>query len=166
MKIGDKILLCRKEAGLSQEQLAARLGVSRQAVSRWETGEAVPDTEKIILLRALFDVSTDYLLLEELEEKQQAIKVMNPQADALIERQRHFRMTLGKSLLWVGAISFLASLILSVLYSESIYMTEWTDLGKLGTALFQSYLTFPLCLGLILAITGIAILWREYKRMD
>ena len=38
MKIGDKILLCRKEAGLSQEQLASRLNISRQAVSRWETG--------------------------------------------------------------------------------------------------------------------------------
>lgn len=69
MKTGDKILLCRKEAGLSQEQLASRLNISRQAVSRWETGEATPETEKIIQLSRLFGVSTDYLLLEELENR-------------------------------------------------------------------------------------------------
>ena len=45
--IGTKISFCRKKAGLSQEALATRLNISRQAVSRWETGEAVPDTEKI-----------------------------------------------------------------------------------------------------------------------
>ena len=44
MKLPEKILYCRKRAGLSQEALAERLGVSRQAVSKWETGEALPET--------------------------------------------------------------------------------------------------------------------------
>ena len=61
--IGSKISFCRKRAGMSQEELADRLDISRQAVSRWETGQAVPDTEKIIQLSRLFHVSTDYLLL-------------------------------------------------------------------------------------------------------
>jgi transcriptional regulator with XRE-family HTH domain len=43
MKLQDKILYCRKKAGLSQEQLAERIGVSRQAISKWETGDAVPE---------------------------------------------------------------------------------------------------------------------------
>ena len=46
MIIGAKIAACRKRAGMSQEKLANELNISRQAVSRWETGEAVPDTEK------------------------------------------------------------------------------------------------------------------------
>ena len=66
--IGTKISFCRKKAGLSQEALATRLNISRQAVSRWETGEAVPDTEKIVQLSRLFQVSTDYLLLDEIKE--------------------------------------------------------------------------------------------------
>ena len=68
MMIGKKISFCRKKAEMSQEALAAKLSISRQAVSRWETGESVPDTEKIIQLSKLFDVSTDYLLLDEMEE--------------------------------------------------------------------------------------------------
>lgn len=62
MAISEKILNLRKERGLSQEAFAEMLGVSRQSVSRWESGAAVPDIDKIILLSELFGVSTDYLL--------------------------------------------------------------------------------------------------------
>ncbi|MBO5859790.1 MAG: helix-turn-helix domain-containing protein, partial [Clostridia bacterium] len=62
MAISDKILSIRKEKGLSQEAFAEMLGVSRQSVSRWESGTAVPDIDKIILLSETFGVSTDYLL--------------------------------------------------------------------------------------------------------
>ena len=50
MKLNEKIYLCRKKAGLSQDALAERLGVSRQAISKWETGESVPDTGKLLPL--------------------------------------------------------------------------------------------------------------------
>jgi transcriptional regulator with XRE-family HTH domain len=55
----------RKQKGLSQEQLAAQMTVSRQAVSKWELGESMPDTEHVIQLSKLFAVTTDYLLHEE-----------------------------------------------------------------------------------------------------
>lgn len=64
MTIGEKIALRRRTAGLSQEALAAQLGVSRQAVSRWETDESLPDTEKISQLCRIFGVSADDLLLD------------------------------------------------------------------------------------------------------
>ena len=63
MTLSGKILL-RKRAGLSQEALAEKLGVSRQAVSKWETGEAVPELSKLVLLAAAFGVTTDWLLSE------------------------------------------------------------------------------------------------------
>lgn len=68
MKLGEKLQQLRKKSGLSQEQLAARLTVSRQAVSKWELDDAVPDTENVVQLSRLFGVSCDYLLREELDE--------------------------------------------------------------------------------------------------
>ena len=64
MNLSGKILYCRKKAGLSQEALAEKLGVSRQAVSKWETGEAVPELSKLVLLASTFGVTTDWLLSE------------------------------------------------------------------------------------------------------
>ena len=65
MKLSEKILYCRKKAGWSQEALADKLGVSRQAVSKWETGEAEPELSKLKLLAAVFQVSTDWLLSQD-----------------------------------------------------------------------------------------------------
>lgn len=71
MNISDRIQSLRKKKGLSQYDLADEMGVSRQAVSKWENGQSIPDIEKIILLSDYFNVSTDYLIkgVEEEEEK-------------------------------------------------------------------------------------------------
>lgn len=65
MKLSEKIYESRKKAGLSQEALAEKLGVSRQAVSKWETGESDPEISKLKLLAEIFGVSVDWLLSEE-----------------------------------------------------------------------------------------------------
>lgn len=65
MTLGEKIQKERKEAGLSQEDLGEQLGVSRQAVSRWECNNGYPETEKLIRICQIFHVSLDYLLGEE-----------------------------------------------------------------------------------------------------
>ncbi len=62
MAISEKILKLRKDKGLSQEAFAEALGVSRQSVSKWESGDVLPDSDKIILMSELFGVTTDYLL--------------------------------------------------------------------------------------------------------
>ena len=62
MSMGQKIQNLRQSKGLSQEQLAEKLDVSRQSVSKWESGAARPETEKLIALADLFGVTTDYLL--------------------------------------------------------------------------------------------------------
>lgn len=63
MDIGERIFLHRKRLGLSQEELAARLGVSRQAVSKWELGTSTPEPENIIALARIFGITTDELLM-------------------------------------------------------------------------------------------------------
>lgn len=76
MTFGEKIAEKRKLKGWSQEQFSDILGVSRQAVSKWETGEAYPDTEKIIKISVLFDVSTDYLLKDYCDSEEATPGVM------------------------------------------------------------------------------------------
>lgn len=66
MYLADKIILLRKKAGLTQEELAELLEVSRQSISKWENGTSIPDMEKIIRLSDVFHVSTDALLREDL----------------------------------------------------------------------------------------------------
>lgn len=68
MILAEKILNLRKQNGWSQEELAVQLGVSRQSVSKWESGTSIPDLERIIKLSRIFGVSTDYLLRDEMEK--------------------------------------------------------------------------------------------------
>ncbi len=68
MILADKLIDLRKRSGWSQEELADRLGVSRQSISKWEGAQSVPDMGRVIRLSQLFGVSTDYLLKDELEQ--------------------------------------------------------------------------------------------------
>lgn len=79
MNLSEKIVYYRKRAGMSQETLAEKLGVSRQAVSKWETGETVPELNKIVLLCKVFGISTDELLLEETEDEMRQEEEQPPQ---------------------------------------------------------------------------------------
>ena len=69
MILADKIIELRKKAGFSQEELAEKMGVSRQSVSKWEGALSIPDLDKILLMSEIFGVSTDYLLKDELGEE-------------------------------------------------------------------------------------------------
>ena len=71
MAIGEKIAQARREKRLTQEELADRLGVSRQAVSKWESGAAQPETDKLARLSGLLGVSCDYLLCDDASEEQE-----------------------------------------------------------------------------------------------
>ena len=71
MSFAERILYCRKKAMLSQEELASELGVSRQAVSKWETGESIPDMNNLAALAEIFDVSLDWLIKGEVDKKQE-----------------------------------------------------------------------------------------------
>lgn len=70
MILADKIIRLRKKNGWSQEELADKMNVSRQAVSKWEAAQTTPDLEKILQLSNLFGVTTDYLLKDEIEQEE------------------------------------------------------------------------------------------------
>ena len=69
MTLGEKLAKARKENNITQEQLADRLGVSRQSISKWESDVAYPETDKLIRMSRIFDCSLDYLLKEDVTEK-------------------------------------------------------------------------------------------------
>ena len=86
LKLCDKIWVCRKKAGLSQEALAEKIGVSRQAISKWETGEAAPEITKLPLLARTFSVTADWLLDDEAGfDDEIPEKEASPGADAAVE---------------------------------------------------------------------------------
>ena len=64
MEFGNKLYELRKKKGLSQEELASRLEVTRQTVSKWELGDSTPDLDKLVLLAELFEISLDELVLD------------------------------------------------------------------------------------------------------
>lgn len=86
MIFADKLIALRKKAGWSQEELAAKLNVSRQSVSKWEGAQSVPDIERILLISRLFGVSTDYLLKDELGEPEYVPAPDEMASDAPIRR--------------------------------------------------------------------------------
>ena len=71
MEFHKKLYQLRKSHGLSQEELAEKLNVSRQTVSKWETGDSTPDMEKLVLLSEYFEISLDELILGKTERKEE-----------------------------------------------------------------------------------------------
>ena len=72
MTFGEKLQALRQSAGMSQDALAERLDVSRQALSRWERDETMPETDKVVVLADIFGVTTDYLLRPQAAEQPSA----------------------------------------------------------------------------------------------
>ena len=81
MKLSDKIIHLRKTSGWSQDVLAEKLNVSRQAVSRWESGSAMPDATNILQLSKLFGVTADYLLNDDYRSDDDIPKIKDAKAD-------------------------------------------------------------------------------------
>ena len=75
MNVSEKIRTLRKSKGMSQEELAGQVNISRQAVSRWENGTALPDADNIVQLSKLFGVTADYLLIDSYKSDEDSPKI-------------------------------------------------------------------------------------------
>ncbi len=119
MTISDKILHLRKRSNFTQEELSEQLNVSRQSVSKWESGQSIPDIQKIMDMAKLFGVSTDYLLFDEVNEisgepipeKSEAKLVTIETANTYIEARRRFAISLSIAvfLIIIATIPFVIS---------------------------------------------------------
>lgn len=123
MTFGEKLQSLRQKAGMSQDGLAEKLNVSRQAASRWERDETMPETEKVVALADLFGVTTDYLLRtgqarqEKQREEQQAERSAPPQRD-WVDKLGYLAKTKGYLLGWVliawGALDLAGILLMGL----------------------------------------------------
>ncbi len=146
MKLSEKIYTCRKKAGLSQEALAEKLGVSRQAVSKWETEEAVPELMKIPAMAKLFGVTTDWLLSEDENEENfenPPIPEAPPAPTAARQRQNPARHTwiVGVVIACIGAPFVLVGAVALIFISILTMRTVKTD--ELNTNVFEQEFVFP-----------------------
>lgn len=165
MTMGEKILNMRKARGWSQEELAERIGVTRQAVSRWESNSAKPDADKIIAICDMFGVSADYLLRDQFGGELSARQQDQPQES--IYGSKTYSMTQKK---WagVGLISA-GSLILLILKLVYVFKDTTYQYNQ-----FQGYVAFLLWeellllwfIGFVVLIAGLWLLllkkrWQE-----
>lgn len=89
MNIGDRILCLRKMKGISQEELADKVGVSRQAVSKWESEQSTPDLDKVIIMSDYFEVTTDYIL-KGIDPQNKQTRIILPPVKYCISPQQPF----------------------------------------------------------------------------
>ena len=174
MTMGEKILNMRKARGWSQEELADRIGVTRQAVSRWEAGSAKPDADKIVCLCVLFSISSDYLLgLDEKISIKGGIQKPSEGKNWLqYIKCKIIKLSLSQA---VGGVLFFCSLIsililkiLSIISpTEYIYVQgdgkEHYYIGLSGY-IKANYLDLLFCIIVISLIVGaIMMIWSTFK---
>ena len=115
MSLADKLVYLRKQKGLTQVELAETLNVSRQAISRWEVGVAIPSTDNLRILGDLYEVPIDYLLNDEVEnitKKKEEIK------EPTSNEQKKNGVFLSRRIVYIGVIVILV--LLAIIISDVI----------------------------------------------
>ena len=151
MTFGEKLLALRRQAGYSQEELADRLNVSRQAISRWEMGTTLPDAQNLIQLSRIFGVSIDAMLQEELPLTER-LTPPEPAAEPSKEeklRRIAFGVLMGcyagilccGLMLWLVWKDFLATLVpvTGHLVGTVVFETVWRGFGASGREWRERY---------------------------
>ena len=120
MTLGEKLQLLRRSRGLSQEQLAAELDVSRQAISKWECGDSTPDLDKLRAICTYFGVTTDYLIWENEEDAPKATVTAKERASR--GKNEVFSNALLSVLLLAGLAALWAGLRISFTRDAVVHM--------------------------------------------
>ena len=150
MKLHEKLFKLRKENGMTQDDLAEKLDISRQAISRWEMGTALPDVINILHLSKLYGVSTDYLLNDEYESDSDLPIVKQTKQVAQDENNRRFTFftyTASAAFVFLGNlyttiavsnIALLISIIASILLLVFYELMEYQQDNRSGKAYHDS----------------------------
>ena len=150
MILADKIINLRKKSGMSQEELAEKMNVSRQAVSKWESAQSIPELEKILQLGRIFGVTTDYLLKDEIEleefsgegESDKVRVVTLAEANEFLEQRKESSVKIAIGT-FLCILSVIPMLFLGVLYEAKADFLPMSE-------------NFAMALGLILVFIIVA----------
>ena len=138
MILAEKIMELRKKNGWSQEELAEQVHVSRQSVSKWESGASIPDLSKILLLSEAFGVSTDYLLRDDIEETQKAEAFVEETVEKAAGGEIIYKISLDEAKEYIKDRRFAAKrigagVVLCILSPVIlIYLASMAEYGKIG----------------------------------
>ena len=125
MTLPEKLIMLRKENGWSQEELAEKLYVSRQAVSRWENGTALPDAQNILQISKLFSVTTDYLLNDDYQSDTDIPIVRSAKQEAeglLLKKKRtHLIAAICFTIAAIGSIIGVTSSVTNIQFTLSCF---------------------------------------------
>ncbi len=170
MILSEKILTLRKQLGWSQEELAEKLDVSRQSVSKWEVGAAIPDLDKILALSELFGVSTDYLLKDSMEELVYRQDEEKAEGRVVSAEEAHAYMNLCRKLAgrMAGAVSLLILSPVCVIQLEALAEFGKTSMSETTAgAIGGIVLLLMVAVGVaILIYNGMQLSKYEYLEKD
>lgn len=139
----------RKGRGMSQEQLAERIGVSRQTISKWETGQSTPDLEKLTALAECFGVTLD-ALAGRAEPAQTP-----PETPPEVPTRRKARLLAGISLCTLGLVCLIVSVAASLLFPQAMAPIA----GSVAVTIDGQGLVFGLCI--LAVVSGVFVLLRQ-----
>ena len=147
--LSEKIYKLRKKSGLSQEQLAEKLTVSRQAISKWESGTAVPESEKLITISDYFGVSVDYLLKDDDDNK------TNTTADT---KEENSKMIAGIIICIAGIVSMVIWGLISIFRPDASNQISDSSMITIdGNGIF-------LILCVVAIVVGASLLLKNKKK--
>lgn len=175
MTLAEKIIYCRKKSGLSQDALAEKLNVSRQAVSKWETGESVPETKNLLALASALGTTVDWLLSPDAPEADTSTSFT--QNGNWIDRLPCSLKNIFQKYGWLlGAYITITGIILCItgILAKRIFVNMYPSILWEDPAFKEMYANSPFILisnfariiGIILVILGIVlaiILKRKHK---
>ena len=158
MKLHEKIYYCRKKSGMSQEMLAEKIGVSRQAISKWETGDAVPELSKLKSLCDIFGVTADWMISEDEPDetlKKEAVAYPDriSRFDDLTDKIADSAEKIFKKYAWIFGI---AVILIGVYRVISAIMPLFTAGGYIPDS-FIFFSFFHTLIGFVFIIGGIVL---------
>ncbi len=174
MKLYEKITLLRKKNGLSQEELAEKIGVSRQAVSKWETGDAQPEITKLKALADTFNVTVDYLLDEEKTEFSQqnesrSLSTFDKYVDGIencVDNISGKSTTFFKKYGWISGILLIVfglyRTIICILSILPIFQFSFSAFDTMLPGVAIIFTIFQILIGIAFIVGGIAII-KKFK---
>ena len=174
MTFAEKLFELRKKNNFSQEELAEKIGVSRQAVSRWESGETMPDSPNLLMISNLFSVSADYLLHDEIENEVHSQKEEQKPVKKKIMLFYIFGLLAMAALLYITALSdldivywfggtvfLLAGIITAIIYFKNPERELKSPIYLAASVIFFAAAVLGFCagnnIGFIMGIGNFAI---------
>lgn len=137
MSLAEKLVTLRKQKGLTQMELAEKLNVSRQAVSRWEVGAAVPSTDNLKVLGELYGVPVDYLLNDDTTEATQSKRVSEEKP--IIKEISQKRVKYKSFLICIAIIAIAALVLISTLVLRNKNKDQVVPMEDMYTGLEDDY---------------------------